>query len=444
MREWAQCSGSTRRPEAGGVAPGGIQPTPLPEIDGMIRPSHIRLPRFGPCLGPPSRGRVFALDGLRGWASLSVVCFHLLWETFGEVDPSIRNGVTAFLLDGSLAVSIFFVLSGEALSSSYFSGGGRRSVLDLAVRRYPRLVIPVLAVSVVTFAITALDLNSNVPAGRIVGRPDWLGSWIDFAPSVSGLIRFALLDVFTDIAPAQSLVPFLWTMRLELIGSALTFAILILCHGRRYGWHAVLIGLALMMTLYVLGRSVLFGNLSCFVVGMICAKLRFDGVFDAARTGERAFYLSSGAIVALLAIDGALHSRGFGSLRCPLFAMVLVVLFSCNSLAERAMTTRLSRYLGRISFPLFLVQFPVIISLTSWMIVANERTGSKAPNGVIFLLSLLACLVMAELFMPVERFTARFCRFLSRRVFPAYASVTAGRRGVVGPGSKPGREHAPH
>ena len=393
----------------------------------MIRASEYRLPRFGPCLGHPSQRRVFALDGLRGWAALSVVCFHLLWETFGAVDPAIRNGVTAFLLDGSLAVSVFFVLSGEALSTSYFAGRGRRSVVDLAVRRYPRLAIPVLAVSAVTVAIMALDLNSNVPAGRIVGRPDWLGSWIAFAPSLSGLIRFASLDVFTDIAPADSLVPFLWTMRLELIGSGLTFAILLACHDRRYGWHAVLIGLGIMMTLYVPGRSVLFGNLSCFVVGMISAKLRFDGVFDALRTSGRAFYLSSGAIVALLAIDGILHSRGFGPLRCPLFAMLLVVLVSCNRVAECAMTTRLSRFLGRISFPLFLVQFPVIISLTSWMIVANERSGFRAPNVVISLLSLLACVVMAELFMPVERFTAVSCRFLSRWVLQAYASVTTGR-----------------
>ncbi|HEX4183201.1 MAG TPA: heparan-alpha-glucosaminide N-acetyltransferase domain-containing protein, partial [Caulobacteraceae bacterium] len=86
--------------------------------------------------------RYHALDGIRGWAALSVVAFHMYWETFGARYPEFRNLASASLLDGWLAVSVFFVLSGEALSTSCLAKQDRRIALDLGVRRYPRLVIP--------------------------------------------------------------------------------------------------------------------------------------------------------------------------------------------------------------------------------------------------------------------------------------------------------------
>ena len=70
---------------------------------------------------PVSTMRIDYLDGVRGWASLMVLLFHAFWETFGNVLPVFRNPVTAFLLDGHLAVFVFFVLSGDALSTAWFS-----------------------------------------------------------------------------------------------------------------------------------------------------------------------------------------------------------------------------------------------------------------------------------------------------------------------------------
>lgn len=379
-----------------------------------------RLPPFEPSVDKPSRSRIFALDGLRGWAALSVVCYHLLWETFGHVDPLVRNAFTAFLLDGPLAVSLFFVLSGEALSSSYFAGGGQRAVADLAIKRYPRLVIPVLAASVITAVLVYFGANQNATAGDIIGRPDWLGSYVGFTPSILGTLRFALFDVFTAISPTESLMPFLWTMRVELAGSVLVFALLLIGHGRRYGWHITLAVFVALMAAYIMGRQVYAGNLACFVVGLICAKLRFDGLFDRAKARHGALYISSWAIFVLLAVDGLMHNKGLDGMRCPLFAMLLVVFVSCNYLAEQFLSSVGSQFLGRISFPIFLVQFPIIISLTSWLVVqAGPHAGDTRINLLIFACSLAACIIVALLFEPVELFTKMFCRHISRYVHSA-------------------------
>jgi peptidoglycan/LPS O-acetylase OafA/YrhL len=45
------------------------------------------------------------------------------------------------VLDGPFAVFIFFVLSGYVLSVFAFRAGRRRDAVDIALRRYPRLVL---------------------------------------------------------------------------------------------------------------------------------------------------------------------------------------------------------------------------------------------------------------------------------------------------------------
>ncbi|TXN71216.1 acyltransferase [Methylobacterium sp. WL18] len=359
------------------------------------------------------KSRVFALDGLRGWASLSVVCFHILWETFGEIYPDIRNNITAFLLDGSLAVSVFFVLSGEALSASYFSGRGLKSVFDLMIKRYPRLVFPVLSAAVITAVIVAFGLNHNVEAGLIVGRTDWLGSWLNFRPSIIGTLRFSFYDVFLNVNPTQSLVPFLWTMRIEFIGSCLVFALLILCNGERFKWWIVHLTFFILIVSHLYLKNVSLGNLACFISGVYCSKLRCIGLFEKYKVSLSALIISSSTIVLLLTFDSLMHAGGTLELRTPFFAMILVAAISFNRFAERFLSNKLSQFLGKISFPLFLIQFPILISYTSWLIVyssdENRFTGSVTA---VFLSSLSICVVASVLFMPVEAATKSICNFI--------------------------------
>ena len=70
--------------------------------------------------GPAEPGaRLRYLDGLRGWAAVSVVVFHSSWEMLGGIEPSLRSVRLVLINDGPFAVIIFFVLSGFALSTGY-------------------------------------------------------------------------------------------------------------------------------------------------------------------------------------------------------------------------------------------------------------------------------------------------------------------------------------
>ena len=371
----------------------------------MERSQIAKLPRFAPAPGGAKSSRSSVLDGLRGWASLSVVCYHVFWETFGLVRPEFKNPATGFLFDGALAVSIFFLLSGEALSAAFFAGKGKLAVIKLAIKRYPRLTIPVLATCLITFALSRTDMLFNGQAGMIVGRPDWIGSWVRFPFGLGYVLRYALVSVYTTSNATTALNAFLWTMRLELVGSVIVFAILL-----TFGWFrlAWLILAALTVLLAWLTPT---HDLACFTVGIAFAAARSHGMFD--RIQRTPFMpLLCWAVICVVAIaDGFLQWEGLAPEGvAPLFAVPLVLAIFCDRTACRFFSSTLSKMLGRVSFPLYLVQFPVLISFTSGAIVFATAHGGLA-SGIVYLIagsSVAVCLVSAVLFEPVEIFTKWF------------------------------------
>jgi peptidoglycan/LPS O-acetylase OafA/YrhL len=306
--------------------------------------------------------RVDHIDGLRGWASLSVLCFHMLWETFGALFPVLRNPYTSFLLDGPLAVYVFFVLSGDALATPFLRRGERAAVSRLAVKRYFRLTIPILMTCLLTWALMRFSLTAHHAAAAIVHRQDWLGSFLAIEPSLVRCVRFALIGVYVKTEATTSYNPFLWTMSIELVGSMLVFLVL-------YAWKdlkrpaACAVGIALF--LFAMGS--LF---SLFFVGIAFAHWRATGAL--ARFAA-APWQWAGVGLGLLAAAASVLVRTLGYeaqiLGGMLCAVALVAVCHVHAGAIRFFSSGVSRFLGRISFPLYLVQFPVLVSATSWWIV---------------------------------------------------------------------------
>ena len=94
------------------------------------------------------RGRLEHLDGLRGWAALVVVIFHFrtnlgipLLAHSGDPVASASAWASAalfFLQDGSLAVAIFFILSGIVLATAV-DGAASRAHLQTGLSGSPSL-----------------------------------------------------------------------------------------------------------------------------------------------------------------------------------------------------------------------------------------------------------------------------------------------------------------
>ncbi len=365
-------------------------------------PSGVGRPRTAPDTERdheqlPEKDRKVFLDGVRGWAALMVVLYHTLHcFPVPALQPD-NNRLLHFVSDGPLAVYIFFVLSGFVLSVGFFETGNRAVVVVAALRRYPRLTLPVFASCLIAFCLMATGLMSNQPAGLAAGSGDWLSIHYVFTPTVANLLTYALWGVYFDSDGPISYNAVLWTMPLELFGSGLVFAVLYVC-----GRHSVRLAVYALTLVFLVGLN---SHLVSFVLGMALADLyRFPTVqrFRRSRAGVGAglgfaaagFLLSTGTA-------GTITSPPAMSMVAACFVVAVVISRRLASVFE----TAISRFLGRISFPIYLIHLVFICSASSWVYLGTANLGLDAITCAVTtqLFTFAGALAAATVFEPIER-----------------------------------------
>lgn len=342
------------------------------------------------------------LDGLRGWASLFVMFAHL-----GPVFLLSTQQLPAlpFFMDGALAVYIFFVLSGYVLSIGYFEKNDAGLLVSLAIRRYPRLTIPVLASCTIAFIIIQAGLMFNIPAGNLAKSP-WLESFYTFPASLTSLLQFSLSDVYIDSkAPSYNAV--LWTMQYELWGSLILLAALWCL--RSMPLRIVGYGVATAACWYF--ASPLFA----FVLGGALAEAT-RRVRSAMNSSPRSMATISWALLATGLLAGMFRTGIFRSpIALSFIAAVILAAILMNVPMQRFLASRFSVFLGRISFPLYLTHLLVICSWSSWLYIqlreADVSTWAVACATVIS--TTLISLAAAMAFAPIEAMAIRLSRAIS-------------------------------
>lgn len=393
--------------------------------EGRDRPPMTRAPR------------ILEIDGIRGWAALAVVVFHTLQEVFGAVVPAVLAPGLRLFMDGPLAVYIFFVLSGDALSSAFVSGNDVHALDRVIAKRYFRLAIPVLLSVLATYAVMALGLTYNRDAAVLVRRDPWLGSFLTFDPTLSGAVGYALFGVFGGTATPAIYNTFLWTMPIELVGSLLVFSYLHIIHRLR---HPVVVTLFLIVVAGCLSE---FYDL--FFFGILLAQLRAGGTLD--RLRRSAVGWVGGLLLILAAYCLEVYYFDYpapdpASTELPALVetvfrnhekTVLAVLLVCGSYVSLPalwfFRCGISMFLGRISFALYLLQFPVICSFESYLItthpasVAAPAFVAAAAGG-----SVLLTIVLATLFSRVDDLALRSVSGWIKALFVARSDKASDER----------------
>jgi peptidoglycan/LPS O-acetylase OafA/YrhL len=310
-------------------------------------------------------------------------------------------------LDGSLAVNVFFVLSGFVLTRPGWRQRDKTVVIRQILKRYVRLTPPVLATALLVALAMAWGLTQNAAAGVIVGRDDWLQPWLDFPATLPSLVGYGLWGIYWG-TPKPDYDPFLWVMPFEFWGA---LVVLGLCWMEKRLPHLYWISAALLV-------FCIFNlpELACFVMGAALALLHRDGWLDAWPDRR---WVNWGAVAVASAAALALASWHLPH-QTPLTAALIVLVSLCTPMLRRGLAAEFSQFLGRISFPLYLMQFPVLMVVSSWAIVGAKATG-RLDFGMALAIgagSVLASIAAAVAFMPVERATLALSRAVGRLVQP--------------------------
>lgn len=221
-----------------------------------------------------------------------------------------------------------------------------------------------------------------------------------------------LFGVYGESQSGFSVNPFLWTMHYELIGSMLVFTILLAYRYLVHPW-LIVIGSAIVLSMIDGGYS----NYACFLFGMWIAFARQSGFMQKVSEAKYS-QLISAALIGFIAIFGGLKrlNGGFVWEHAVVFGVPFMVAIAVNKNATAFLSSKVSLFLGRISFPIFVLQFPVIVSITSWAIVYANADGviSLPDAGWIIFLSLASSVIASLLFSPVEDFTRRVGKWVAQ------------------------------
>jgi peptidoglycan/LPS O-acetylase OafA/YrhL len=379
-------------------------------------------------IGSPSTGgRIEGLDGLRGWAALMVVAFHGFWEIFGGPFPVLRNLWISALLNGPLAVNVFFVLSGFVLTRPGWRTTDKTPVVRQILKRYVRLTPPVLATALLVWAAMLLGLTRNVAAGKIIGRDDWMTPWLQFPANFSDALGFGLWAVYSDSKPQPNFDPFLWVMPYEFWAALVVLGVCWM--ERRLPYLYGVIGAMWLVSI------IYMPEVSCFVMGAGLALLHRDGWLDP-WSDRRWINLTCVAVLMI----GAVAVVGLHVPRqTTCFAAIIVLIALRAPLLRRALASPVSQFLGRISFPLYLMQFVVIMVPIAWAIIWADAAGQLGfPMALaIGTATVVLSLVAALAFMPIERGTLALSRAVGQLVQPIEAM-----RGAESANTRPIRTRA--
>jgi len=345
--------------------------------------------------------RIHEVDGIRGWAALVVLLFHTFGEMLKFAVPNAHSSWLTPVLSGNIAVLVFFVLSGDALSSGYFSGGGYRVIDRLLVRRYFRLTIPILMSCLITYFIMFIGWDYHKEASVILQRPDWLGKYLQFKGSIYYFLRYSLIGVYVSHTIENSYNPFLWTMSIEMAGSMLVFLI---CYiwGRLRNPQFLCIGLIVFFT--TIGSF-----FSLFFAGVLFGYFRKKGYLDKLLLQNQYQYFAFFIVLfiaAVLITSADIYPSAAIFPPKKIIAMILVFCFYTQRHLKYFFSNKLSQFLGEISFPLYLVHFQVLISLMSWLIVKDYSIkGVIDPDAMLKIgcITVAISLLVAWCFRYIER-----------------------------------------
>jgi len=341
--------------------------------------------------------RYVFLDGLRGWGAVVVLIYHYFVQVFPPSAQATDTLQRIIFLNGTMAVWVFFVVSGFSLSIGYIRRKDRRGLMRLAIGRYPRLAIPIF--------VACLVVHLMMVGGLVyptVERPDILRPFLDFQSSWSHLFRFSLFDVFFDHHLYDSYIPPLWTMSVELIGSAVVISLLAMVgtfRWRLWIYAALMLALMTVDSLY-----------SLFVAGIMLAELY---TLDLAVAGwVRILLVASflgGAMVPVF--SAGISSPALFGIAAWCAAWIFL------SPLRRLLELPVSGWLGRISFPLYLLHAPILYSFSLFVLRKMQAlgVGETSAHLVVVAVSAPLAILAASLFVPVNELAIRCSRWLGQR-----------------------------
>ncbi|MEI6946747.1 acyltransferase [Paraflavisolibacter sp. H34] len=342
------------------------------------------------------------LDGLRGVAALMVVAFHLF-------EAHATSRFNQIINHGYLAVDFFFLLSGFVIGYAYDDRWGKMTFGTFFRRRLERLQPMVVMGMIVGAVCFYFGAGAYWPA--IAQTPVW-----------KMLLVMVIGFTMIPVPPSMDIRGWKETYPLDGPGWSLFFEYVVnILYGlfvRKFSKAvlAVLVALsaAVLVHYTVTGRGDVIGGWSLdarqlrigftrvlfpFFAGLLLFRV------SKVRQIKNGFLWSSLLVMAVLAmprIGGREHlwQNGLYESFSIIFLFPLIVYLGAGGAPESNMAKRACKFLGDISYPIYMTHYPLIYIYTAWVQDNKISLGEGLPwAGLVFLSSIVlayACLKLYD------------------------------------------------
>ena len=368
------------------------------------------------------------LDGLRGAAALMVVWYHV-FEGFAFAQGT---GIETFN-HGHIGVDFFFMLSGFVISYAYDDrwqtpGEKRLTLTDFFKRRLIRLH-PMIIIGAIIGLITFM----------IQGGVKWDGTetpiqWVMVALLMGMLLLPAYPGAGYDVrgnGEMYSLNGPSWSLFFEYLGNIMyalfirrlsnkSLACLVAATGVLWAWFAIgnVSGYDMLGIGWTLDGANFFGGLLRmtfpFTLGMLLARnfkpVHVPGIF----------WLSIAVMFGLFSVPyipadlcPCLQGISLNSayeLACIVLVFPVIVWLAASGSMTTNLSSKVCKFLGDISYPLYIVHYPVMYLFYSWLIKNKMYTLGETWQVVVLVFAVNITLAYTCLKLydePVRRWLAK-------------------------------------
>ena len=357
------------------------------------------------------------LDGLRGVAALLVVWYHI-FEGFQFAG---NKPVIDFINHGYLAVDFFFILSGFVVGYAYDNRWGKTLTLGGFFRRRLIRLQPMVCMGAVIGAVSFL----------LSGMERWDGThatlWLTFLAFVCGCLMLpALPGMPREVRGNGEMFPLngpCWSLFFEYVGnivyalfirrlSTRLLAVLSFALCCALAWFAVTAqsGYGSIGVGWTVDRTNILGGslrmLCPFTMGLLLSR-----IFKPIHYARGAFWTSAALLLIIFHVpyihsDGALSLNGIFEAACIIAVFPLMVWYAASGKTTDIASTRICRFLGDISYPLYIVHYPLMYAFYMWLIKTRQYTLHEtwpAALAAVTASIILAWLCLKLYDMPVRK-----------------------------------------
>lgn len=365
-----------------------------------------------------SGNRLIPLEAFRGIAAFIVLIEHFFLAfspyTTGKIDilrntESIIGQWFYVFFNGTAAVIFFFSLSGFVLCWSYFNHENPKKLLHAAIKRVPRLSAIVTITTIISFILFKYDLYYFHEASKLNSSP-WLNTFAfkiltpEFEPNFLKALIEGLTTFFTG---QKNYNPVLWTMKPEFFGSMVVFTLAYFI-SRVLGYRYLLFTFAILSILAICFSKYMFPFVIGTFLSVYLAKNKSQITFTSALTliviglYMLGYLIPEKAYVWVSIIPASLKTyfqtsfHTFGSI-CIIYATMT------NRRLFQSLNGRFFRFLGKLSFSIYLVHFLVICSVSSYvfMVMTIAKFNSQFTLATVFFVTMTFSIGLA---IPLSKF----------------------------------------